>query len=228
VEDDHAGGALRSIGAVVTDTRRQRDGWVRMTSQAAFDSGQLLRGTPLDTQQPSERVFVTGACEIDPSGNLGSFRAGVRLGEFVRQDVLVVEGHLRKNRIEVTARGLGVPWRQSFPYEPRSMVQNSLQPLDRMPGLQVGQRWESRVVSPLTGRIETARVEVAGRGHITWDDKPTPVLIVITRVPPFTARTWVRNDGVVLRQEVPFPLAKIVLERAAETPELATQRQDHP
>ena len=40
---------------------------------------------------------------------------------------------------------------QSFPYEPRSVVQNQLGPLDRLPGLQVGQRWETRVVSPFTG-----------------------------------------------------------------------------
>ena len=44
---------------------------------------------------------------------------------------------------------------RTIPYEPRSLVQNALGPFDRLPGLQVGQRWESRVVNPLTGRIET-------------------------------------------------------------------------
>ena len=36
----------------------------------------------------------------------------------------------------------------------------SLGPLDRLPGLHVGQRWETRVVNPFTGQVEHG----AGRG----------------------------------------------------------------
>ena len=39
-------------------------------------------------------------------------------------------------------------------------MQSALGPLDRLPGLQVGQRWDTKLVSPLTGRIETVRAEV--------------------------------------------------------------------
>ena len=46
-------------------------------------------------------------------------------------------------------------------YEPRSVVQDVLGPLDRLPGLHVGQRWESQVVNPFTGQVDRR----AGRGH---------------------------------------------------------------
>ena len=37
---------------------------------------------------------------------------------------------------------------------------------------------------------------------------------------PLTMRTWVRLDGVILRQEVPLPLVRLVLERRPEADEL--------
>jgi len=80
--------------------------------------------------------------------------------------------------------------------------------------LQVGQRWETRVVSPLTGRVETVRVEVRRRTVIHWDKSPVQTLEVEHHVQPLSARTWVKaDDGLVLRQEVPFPLVKLILER---------------
>jgi hypothetical protein len=101
----------------------------------------------------------------------------------------------------------------TFEYEPRSLVQNALGPFDRLPGLQVGQRWETRMISPLTGRVETVRVEVPRRTVIHWDKNQETTLEVVHHMTPLSARTWVRPDGVVLRQEVPFPFVKLVLER---------------
>ena len=46
-------------------------------------------------------------------------------------------------------------------YEPRSVIQDVLGPLDRLPGLHVGQRWESQVINPFTGQVESC----AGRGR---------------------------------------------------------------
>ena len=64
----------------------------------------------------------------------------------------------------------------TFDYEPRSVVQDVLGPLDRLPGLHVGQRWESRVINPFTGQVESVRVEVARRGLIHWDGNPVTTL----------------------------------------------------
>jgi hypothetical protein len=211
----------RTVGRVVTRTERSRDGWTRLASRAVLDSSELLRGTPYAALEAT-RIEIHASCEIDSSGNLDSFRVTVREGMNLRSDLLIIDGHLRNDQLVVTARS-PIPvlrFSHSFPYRPHSLVQTSLGPIGWLPGLHVGQRWESRVVSPLTGRVETATVEVVGRRHITWDQNPIPVHEVVSRTSgsmgTFTARTWVRGDGLVIRQEVPFPLVKLVLERVPE------------
>ncbi len=218
VDDDNPEHGQRSVGQIVTESSRTTDGWVRLTSFAWFDSGELLKGTPLETVE-GDRFEVLGSCEIDTTGNLDNFRVSVRLGQGSRDDLMVLEGWLKNDNIEVTARGLLplLKWKQTFPYKPRSLVQTSLGPLEQMPGLQIGQRWETQVVSPLTGQIQSCRVEVVGTRHITWDNNPVTTLEVVTKMSPFSARTWVRRDGLVLRQEVPFPFVKLTLERLPES-----------
>ena len=113
-------------------------------------------------------------------------------------------------------RGGGMEWTQRFPYQPRGMVQNTFGPLDRLPGLQVGQRWESQVISPLTGKMESGIVEVVDKQVIAWgkDNNPVSTLVVVSRMGTHSARTWVRPaDGLVLQQEIPFPMRKLVLVR---------------
>ena len=56
------------------------------------------------------------------------------------------------------------------------------------------------------------------RTTIHRDRAPVPVFVVVSRMAPFSARTWARQDGLVLRQEVPFPVVKRVLERHPDRP----------
>jgi hypothetical protein len=204
----------RKVGMVVTQTMRRPDGWARISSNAWFDSGHLLRGTPFESFGDA-RIEILGSYEVDSSGNLAQMRVAVREGMHAKTDLLVIDGHLKNNMLQVTTHS---PFpilasTQSFPYKARGLVQSSLSPFERMPHLQIGQRWENRVVSPLTGRVETCVVEVVARRYITWNDNPVATMEIVTRMSPFSARTWVRSDGLVLRQEVPFPFVKLMLER---------------
>jgi hypothetical protein len=203
----------RTVGEAITQSVRSADGWVRMTSRVKFDSGGLLKGTALPARANVE-MAIESTCTIDPSGNLHSFRAAV-LSSDDPDAVLKVDGRLKGQTIEVTTHGPLPILNQtrSIPYQPRSMVQNALDPFDRLPGLQVGQHWETRVVNPLNGLVQAVRVEVERKTVIHWDKKPVTVLEVVQHMSPFSARTWVRPDGLVLRQEVPFPFVKLVLER---------------
>jgi hypothetical protein len=213
--DDGVRPNLRSVGQITTDVVKKRDGWVRMTSSASFDSGELLRSTALDSPA-GLRIGVIGSYEIDATGNLQNFRIGVRMDESSRQEILTLEGRLKKDSMEVTSRGL-INDTHIISYQPRGIVQNSLGPLDRMPGLQVGQTWMTQVVSPLTGAIQECRVVVAGTEHIIWGNTPILTYKVVTHMTPLSASTWVRPDGLVLRQEVPFPYRiKLIMERLPE------------
>jgi hypothetical protein len=206
----------RIVGTALTESSRGPDGWFTMSSKVAFDAGGLLKGTPFSSNTDAQ-LEVLSTYRIDPSGNLQSFHASVRSASDP-DDLLTVDGRLKKRSLEVVSRGRLPILNQSrtLPYEPRSLVQNALGPFDRMPGLQVGQRWDTRMISPFTGRVETVRVEVARRTVIHWDKSPVPTLEVVHHMAPLSARTWVKPDGLVLRQEVPFPFVKLVLERLAD------------
>jgi hypothetical protein len=221
----------RSVGQAITESIHRRDGGVLMTSQVRFDSGGLLRGTAFASRAHLE-LEIASSCAIDPAGNLQSFRAAVR-SEADPQEVLRIEGRLgaQGDTLVVSARGPLPIMNQTrtIPYHSRSLVQNAMEPFDYLPGLQVGQRWESRIVNPLTGRIEPVRVEVTRKTVIHWDNHPVTTLEVVQHLTPFAAKTWVRTDGLVLRQEVPFPLVKLVLERLPDQAHtLPTEGEDPP
>jgi hypothetical protein len=132
-----------------------------------------------------------------------------------RFDLVTIDGTVKDKELVVNVKGpfALLNFSRKFPYEPRGMIQNAVGPMDRLPGLQVGQRWVTRVFSPLTGRIEEVKVEVAGKHVMQWDGTVVTTLEVIHHTAPIASRTWVRKDGLVLRQEVPFPFVKLVLDR---------------
>ncbi len=217
-DDSSDGGNLRSVGQARTETRRQAGGGSSLISDVVLDSAGLLRGTPVAGHR-GERLAIAGVCEIDPSGNLRTFRTSVRVGDDP-EDLIALEGTVRGRSLQVRARGPipALNWTRSFAYEPLGLVQNAIGPIDRLPGLQVGQTWQTRIVSPLTGRVQEVNVRVERKGAILWGRDLVPALVVLHQMTPFTARTWVRPDGLVLRQEVPFPFAKLILQRAIESP----------
>ena len=224
VADGASSEALRTVGGAVTTSLRKPDGSVRLVSDVWFDAGGLLKGTPFDAKAKI-KLKVSSRYEIDPSGNLESFRMDVSSMADPKDKSMAdpealasLFGRVKDHAIEVTARG-PLPmmnWTRSFAYQPRSLMQSALGPLDRLPGLHVGQRWETQLVSPLTGRIEKIRAEVTRHRTIQWgkDKNPVKTLEIVHQMTPLlSARTWVRPDGLVLRQEVPFPFVKLVLER---------------
>lgn len=230
VQDEPTGDiadGLRAVGKVKTESIRQIDGFVRFVSEVDFDSGSLLRGSPLEAAGvDGERVVILSFIDVDESGNLRQLRSGVRLAGAApslrtpngsAQELISIEGHLVNNSLEIRAAGpaLLFPWKKSFPYQARGVVQNSLGPMERIPGLHVGQRWESRVVSPLSGRVEVVHSEVTDRNVLVhWNDELVPCYELVTRSKGLSARTWARGqDGLVIRQEVPLYFAKLVLER---------------
>jgi hypothetical protein len=212
VDDPQSPEVRRSVGEAITASKRQPDGWFELTSQVGFDAGGLLKGSPLRIKS-SVRLELSSLYRVDPSGNLRTFDMKVRSRDST-EDLFTVKGRLKGGVMEVVAKG-PVPvlnQRLSFPYEPRSVVHDALGPLDRLPGLHLGQHWDTWVVNPFSGQAERVRVEVQRRTLIHWNGEPVSTFEV-QHTGPITAKTWVRPDGVILRQEVPFPFVRLVLER---------------
>jgi len=216
IDDPKSPEIRRAIGEAVTTSRRLPDGWFELSSQVDFDSAGLLQGTPL-AAQGSFPLRIHSIYRVDPSGNLRNFDMRVSVAETAER-LFTVAGRLKGQTMEVEAKGPISMLNQklSFPYEPRSVVHDALGPLDRLPGLSVGQRWETRAVNPFSGQVERVRVEVARRTLIHWGGETVSAFEVVQNAGPIAARTWVRNDGVILRQEVPFPIVRLVLDRLTD------------
>jgi hypothetical protein len=206
----------RTVGEAVTSSTRQSDGWYEMSSEVEFDAGNLLRGTMLAMRE-SVPVGVKSRYHVDPSGNLQNFDLRVESQDF-GEDLVHVAGNLHQGKMDIVSEG-PMPIlnkRFSFPYEPRSVVSDLLGPLDRLPGLHVGQRWEMQVVNPFSGQVDKVRVEVKRKTVIHWAGNPETTYEVEQKVSGMRMRTWVRPDGVILRQEVPFPFVRLLLDRRAD------------
>jgi hypothetical protein len=211
----------RTVGEAITASRRQPDGWYELSNRVSFDAGRLLEGKAQGVRS-SVQLDLASTYRVDTSGNLRAFDLKVTPRD-APESLFTATGRLPGGLMEVVSKGPLPVLNQtfSFPYEPGSVVQDALGPIDRLPGLHLGQRWETRVINPFSGQVEKVRVEVRRRDLIHWNGEPTSALEVVQHAGPITALTWVRPDGMILRQEVPFPLVRLVLERLPEesTPE---------
>jgi hypothetical protein len=213
IDDSRFPDVRRVVGEAVTEIERRPDGWVALTSRVDIDAGGLLKGTAFLARQ-SLRLGVDSLYRVEPTGNLQSFEIKVKSRESP-ETLIGVTGQLKGKKMEIVCKG-PVPILNknlTVDYEPRSVFHDVLGPLDRLPGLHVGQRWESRVINPFTGQVDSVRVEVARKGLIPWNGNLVTTFEVVQHMAPIAMRTWVRLDGVILRQDVPFPFVRLVLER---------------
>jgi hypothetical protein len=204
----------RTVGEASTSSARRRDGWFEIRSNAEFDAGGLLKGTLFATRTGMS-LTIDSLYLVDQSGNLRSFDFNVSSRDSSER-LINIHGDAERGKMYIVSRGPVPLLNRRWPpleYEPRSVVQNALAPIDRLPGLHVGQKWETRVVNPFTGQVDRARVEVTRRTLIHWNGKPVQTFEIVQHVAPLSLRTWVTLDGLILRQEVPVPFVRVVFER---------------
>jgi hypothetical protein len=215
IDDPRFPDTRRMVGEAVTGLSRKPEGWTELTSRVEVDAAGLLKGTRFLSHAPSFKLKVSSVYRVDPKGNLHSFDLDVKSRD-ATETLITVKGKVNKNKIEIESRGPVEILNQKLPpidYLPRSVVQDVLGPLDRLPGLHVGQKWETQMINPFTAKVDQVRVEVARKGLIHWNGNPVTTFEVVQQVRPVAMRTWVRLDGVILRQEVPLPFVRLVLER---------------
>lgn len=213
IDDPRRPEARRSVGKAVTDSNRLADGSYALSSRVDFDAAEVLKQSPL-SGGAGVKLSILGEYRVDPHGDLRSFTMDVKGGD--SEDVFFnVQGKVNDGVMDVQSRGIAsmMNIHRKFPYEPRSVVSDSLRPLDRLPGLHVGQRWDMKIINPLSGAVETARVVVERRTFIDWNGEAVSAFEVVQTAGPIKAKTWVRLDGVILRQQVPLPFVEMVLER---------------
>jgi hypothetical protein len=223
VDDPRRPEVRRSVGQAVTASILSSDQSVELSSQVVFDAGELLKRMPL-VSDPDVELRIASTYHIDPRGDLTWFDMKVTTPELSavgsEKGLFTVRGEVNKHKMmEVTAKGMVafLDRKMSFPYESRGVVYDALRPFDRLPGLHVGQHWDTRMVNPFSGAVEVVRVEVLRRAIIDWNGEAVSAFEVSQHSGTVTAKTWVRLDGLILRQEVPLPFFNMVLERLPDS-----------
>lgn len=215
-----AKGGEASVGQLDTEAARDGEGVV-LTSRVTLDTEMILQGTPF-RNSAGVNLTINSETRLDPAGELSSLHVTVRESES-GQTWLTLTGLRVGDHIELVADGAegAIHLRESFPYTSSGQLQQSFGPVENLRGLVVGQSWESRVVNPLLpGSTAKARVEVRGRQVIRWQGKLVEALEIVSEMKPLQARTWVRpGDGLILRQEIPIPFVKMVMERRGAPPD---------
>jgi hypothetical protein len=226
VDDPHLPDVRRTVGEAVTELSRKPEGWTELTSRVEVDAAGLLKGAPFLSRSPSFKLKVESVYRVDPKGNLRSFDLDVKSRDST-DTLIAVKGRVKDKKMEITSHGPVAMLNKSLSidYLPRSVVQDVLGPLDRLPGLHVGQKWDTQVINPFTAQVEVVRVEVVQKSMIAWNGDAVRAFEVVQHVKPLSMRTWVRLDGVILRQEVPLPFVRLVMERRPAEDELTSKPQ---
>jgi hypothetical protein len=96
---------------------------------------------------------------------------------------------------------------------PNALMTDELSPQSLMPGLRVGQSWTVPMYSPFrapSDPIEVLQALVEREDNITWGGQRAKCRVIVYRPDAGSGlsnseprgRVWVRDDGLVLRQEV--------------------------
>lgn len=170
----------------------------------------MLRTTadPIDDMQMD--VFST--LTIDTLGHLEGFRS--RLNVAGTRDAISIVGkvHATLLKIEVKSGEFVYPFETYLPSD--ALVSDELSPQSRLLGLRLGQEWTVPVFSalrPPNNPVDILQAKVESQELLIWEDEAVPVFQVVYRPDSGSAlsstvqaraKLWVREDGMVLKQEV--------------------------
>jgi hypothetical protein len=159
---------------------------------------------PIDVDKKSKMV-------IDPLGRLVGFESRLRVADY--PDAIKVLGEIEGSRVKLSVQSGDIPRKLESYLPPNAMMSDELAPQTLLPGLRVGQTWTVPMYSPfrpLTSPIEILQARVERAERIKWFGQRADAKLIVYRDDPGAGladgatrgRAWVRDDGVVLRQEV--------------------------
>jgi hypothetical protein len=208
------------VGWALSETRRL-NGLTEIHSRVHFDELPLEEMTPawiqaffrmVDGPPPKTPMDTESSIGIDPLGRLVRLESSVHLGTL--KDVILVTGTVQEGNLTLLVRSGDFSYETDVPLQSNTLLDDSLSPQTKLPGLHLGQTWKVRTYSPLrspNSPLELLEAVVENMEPIVWGGKQLDVWLVVYRTAPGSGlsnarrprgRLWVRRDGTVLKQEV--------------------------
>lgn len=159
---------------------------------------------------------------VDPLGRLIEFESRIRLADVI--DAIKVQGKIDGTTLHLAVTSGEITVRITRSLSPNALMGDALSPQARMPGLRVGQTWTVPLYSPFrtaSSPLEILQATVEREDRFYWDGETVNTRVIVYRGDPGAGlaghqkrgRTWVRDDGVVLRQEVSVFKSLVQFER---------------
>jgi hypothetical protein len=162
---------------------------------------------------------------VDPLGRLSEFESRLRLGNVV--DAIKIQGQIDGATLTLSVQSGDISATTTRPLSPNSLTSDELSPQARMPGLRVGQTWTVPLYSPFRtagSPLEILQAIVEREDPFEWDGQTVNTRVIVYRGDSGSGlsggvtrgRMWVREDGIVLLQEVSIFRSLVRFERLPE------------
>jgi hypothetical protein len=150
--------------------------------------------------------------QIDPLDHLAGFESKVRLANI--PEAIRMTGIIEGTQLKLAVHSGDFSYRTEKYLPPNALVGDELSPQAHLPGLRKGQTWTMPVYSPFrppNSPIEILQASVERDETISWNGDSCETRLVVYRsdsgsglLTPQEPRgkLWVREDGLVLKQEV--------------------------
>ena len=170
---------------------------------------------------------------VDPLGRLAEFDSRVRLGSI--EDAIHIHGQIEGALLKLSVQSGELSANLERTLAPSALMSDELSPQARMPGLRVGQTWTVPIYSPFrapNSPLEILQAIVEREDRFQWEGENVLTRVIVYRGDAGSGigggesrgRMWVRDDGVVLRQEVIVFHSPVQFDRLTDSQSKAMQR----
>jgi len=234
------------LGWAVSATSTLPDDLTEVRSKVHFDklplrdmSPEWLRGMlPADQLGGRLQLESDTVLNFDPLGRLSRFESSMDFPPWPaargpagpQQSLLKIRGTIDGASLDLWIRvGDLTPYQWKLDVPRNALLQDSLSPQSRLPGLREGQSWTMQTYSPLrppTDPTEILHARVETRMQLTWNNQAKKTWLVVYRGDPGSApesessvrgKLWVcREDGAILKQEWAILGAVLTFERLSD------------
>jgi len=225
----------RTIGWAAGKVVRRVDGVSEFYSRVYFGALPLDELAPGWLSSVLEPVFTDlreldidkrSRFVVDPLGRLSEFDSRLRLGSVI--DAIKIQGQIDGATLELSVKSGDISATMTRTLAPNSLMSDELSPQARMPGLRVGQSWTVPLYSPFRAAgspLEILQAIVERESQFDWDGDKVNTRVIVYRGDPGSGlsggetrgRMWVRDDGVVLLQEVAVFRSLVRFERLPDS-----------
>jgi hypothetical protein len=232
------------LGWASSHTTTKEDRMVEMTSQVHLERFPLAELAPswlANMLDPDGRG--QGEMQIDTrtivelvAGKLQGFRTSVDFGPLT--NAILISGVVNGSDLRLSVRAGEFAYARTHPLPGDTLVGDGLSPRARLSRLRVGQTWTEPIYSPFhqpNSPMQILQAKVEYQEPLAWNGQVINTVVVVYRNDPGAelngsrlarGRAWVREDGVVLKQEVQLLGSKLVFMRLPRG-QMPTESQEH-